>query len=101
MKVRYPIRYQEGVEPPTRRVGSVPRWKDVTDQLEELAESGGVLTISVPLTKVPKEIKSLRNAIYRARKQRGIEHRYSVQIADEGIKVWRMREEDADNDVSP
>lgn len=93
MKVRYPIKYQKDLEPPPRRVGSVPRWKDVTDVLETLAAEGGVLSIKVPDGYIKQEIKSLRNAILRARKARGIRARFSVQIADEGINIWHMEEE--------
>lgn len=94
MKVKYPIRYQKDVEPPPRRVGSVPRWKDVTDRLEALAEEGGVLFIRIPDGFIKREIKSLRNAVYRAKRARGIKASFSVQIADDGINVWH-REEDA------
>lgn len=95
MKVAYPIEYSRNATPPPRRVGSVPRWKDVTDRLQSLVESGGVITIRVPRQGVKKEINSLRNAILRARKRQGLTERFSVQIADEGIKVWHR------NDLDP
>ena len=88
VKVRYPIRYSENTPPPPRRFGHIPRWKDVTDRLEELRDRGGVLNIAVPPAKVKDEIKSLRNAIFRARKKRGIRSYYSCAVTDDGITVW-------------
>lgn len=90
MKVAYPIEYRENADPPPRRLGMIPRWKDVTDKLEDLMENGGVITIHVPRKGVKKEIKSLRNAILRARKKQGLlDHSFSVHIGENGgIKVW-------------
>jgi hypothetical protein len=96
VKVAYPIEYQKNATPPPRRIGMIPRWKDVTDRLPALVEKGGVIVIRVPRQGIKKEINSLRNAILRARQKQGIEERFSVQIADEGIKVWRMEENDDD-----
>ena len=88
MKVAYPIKYHEDAEPPEHRIGSVPRWKDVTDNLQTLIDKGGVMTIHVPRQGMSKEAKSLRAAISRAKKKQGLKHRFSVQLADQGIKVW-------------
>lgn len=88
MKVKYPIRYHKDVDPPPRRVGLIPRWKAVTDELENLVREGGVIFIQVPEEHIKREIKSLRNAVYREKSRRGIKGSFSIQIADNGINVW-------------
>lgn len=94
MRVEYEIEYRRDAKPPKRRLGKIPRWKEVTDRLEELVEEGGVMVVHTPRSATTKESHSLRNAIHRVKKKRGITARFSVQASEEGLFVWARRPEE-------
>lgn len=93
MKVDYPIKYEETAEPPPRRSGTIARWSEVCDKLDDLCLRGGVIRISCPRDKVQEEIHSVRRAVYRHRLKYAPHlsaYVIHIQLKEEGdgIMIW-------------